>query len=78
MTLLRLPKLCALPMLGWRAMASVVARWLFTDGRNINSWIFTFHLVDQISFSTGFWEFGESINELNGKLLLSHPGNSCR
>jgi len=37
-------------------------------GRQKND--FTFHFMDRVSFSTGFWGFGESMKELNGKLLL--------
>jgi len=39
---------------------------------------FTFHFMDRVSFLTGFWRFGESMDELNGKLLLPRPENCCR
>jgi hypothetical protein len=38
-SILRLPKLWALPTAEAGAIASAVSRWLFTDGRKINSWI---------------------------------------
>ena len=48
-------------------------------GRQKNQFMdFTFHFMDRVSFSTGFWRFGESMNDLNGKLLLPRPENCCR
>ena len=38
---------------------------------------FTFHFMDRVSFLTGFWRLGESMDELNGKLLLPQPENCC-
>ena len=38
---------------------------------------FTFHFMDRVSFLTGFWRFGESMDELNRKLLLPQPANCC-
>ena len=47
-------------------------------GRQKNQFMdFTFHFMDRVSFSTGFWRFGESMNDLNGKLLLPRPENCC-
>ena len=48
-------------------------------GREKNQFMdFTFHFMDRVSFLTGFWRFGESMDELNGKLLLPRPENCCR
>ena len=45
-------------------------------GREKNQFMdFTFHFMDRVSFLTGFWRFGESMDELNGKLLLPRPEN---
>ena len=78
MMLLRLPKLWALPTAEAGAIASRrVAMAIY--GRQKNQFMdFTFHFMDRVSFLTGFWGFEESIDELNGKLLLPHPGNCCR
>jgi len=78
MMLLRLPKLWALPTAEAGAIASRrVAMAIY--GRQKNQFMdFTFHFMDRVSFSTVFWRFGESMNDLNGKLLLLRPENCCR
>ena len=78
MMLLRLPKLWTLPTSGWGA-SDLRRGAMAIYGRQKNQFMdFTFHFMDQVSFLTGFWGFGESMDELNGKLLLPHPGNCCR
>ena len=59
MMLLRLPKLWALPTSGWRANdLSAVSRWLFTDGRKINSWILPSTLWIGFHFRQCFGDLG--------------------
>ena len=44
-------------------------------GRQKNEFMdFTFHFMDRVSFSTGFWGFGESMNERKA----TPPGNCCQ
>ena len=78
MMFLRLPKLCALPMSGWGA-SDLRRGAMAIYGRQNNQFMdFTFHFMDRVSFLTGFWRFGESMDELNGKLLLPRPENCWR
>jgi len=78
MMLLRLPKLWALPMSGWGA-SNLRRGAMAIYGLQKNQFMdFTFHFMDRVSFLTGFWGFEESMDELNGKLLLPQPGNCCR
>ena len=75
---LRLPKLWALLMSGWGA-SDLRRGAMAIYGRQKNQFMdFTFHFMDRVSFSTVFWRFGESMNDLNGKLLLLRPENCCR
>jgi len=75
MMLLRLPKLWALPTSGWRANDLRRGAMAIYRRQKNHFMDFTFHFMDRVSFSTGFWGFGESMNELNGKLLLPPPEN---